>query len=127
MNSKLGDSPPCNPGWGIRPPYLVGRDKILDAFDMALKTGPRDPRFVGAPIGESGVGKTVLLNEMDEKAKALGWPVIGRQIIPGESFLVPLLNELLSEASSMRFQIANEDNCLQSVVQCSTSDCDVST
>jgi len=106
VNLKQDDSPPYNPGWGIRPPYLAGRENILDAFDLALKSGPRNPRFIGALIGERGVGKTVLLNEMGDKARTLGWPVIARQITSGESFLVPLLYELLSEAGSKRSQIA---------------------
>jgi hypothetical protein len=89
----------------MRPPYLAGRDNILGAFDLALKSGPRNPRFVGALIGERGIGKTVLLNEMGEKAKQLGWPVVARQITPNESFLVPLLYDLLGEAGSKRSQL----------------------
>jgi hypothetical protein len=65
---------PYSPGAGTRPPALVGRERELEAMDVALqrlRIG-RDGRSAML-TGLRGVGKTVLLNEFEQLADARGY------------------------------------------------------
>src|ERR1700679_3033907 len=67
-------SNPYNPGAGTRPPALVGRDAEIDAMDVTLQrllrgTNGRSQLLTGL----RGVGKTVLLNEFEDIARARGY------------------------------------------------------
>ena len=65
---------PYTPGAGRRPPYLAGRDRDLEDFSSLieiLSTGGADRSFVYS--GLRGVGKTVLLIELDILASEAGW------------------------------------------------------
>ena len=67
MDPKLN---PYSPGAGVIPPELVGRDELLANTEIALERillgkSERNIMFHGVP----GVGKTVLLNELEERAK----------------------------------------------------------
>jgi len=60
---------PFSPGAGSPPPELVGRDNILDKARILLgriKYGKAEKGLM--LIGLRGVGKTVLLNEIDKIA-----------------------------------------------------------
>ncbi len=65
---------PYSPGAGTRPPALVGRDREIDAMDVALQRLllGRDGRSQ-LLTGLRGVGKTVLLNEFEQLADARGY------------------------------------------------------
>ena len=60
---------PYSPGAGTRPPALVGRDREIEAMDVALQRLllGRDGRSQML-TGLRGVGKTVLLNEFEQLA-----------------------------------------------------------
>ncbi len=65
---------PFSPGAGARPPALVGREREIEAMDIALqrlRLG-RDGRSAML-TGLRGVGKTVLLNEFELLADARGY------------------------------------------------------
>ncbi len=65
---------PFSPGAGTRPPALVGREREIEAMDIALqrlRLG-RDGRSEML-TGLRGVGKTVLLNEFELLADARGY------------------------------------------------------
>ena len=69
---------PFNPGSGLRPPALVGREAELETFEVALARNAQGLQSRGIVLsGLRGVGKTVLLNEMRAKAESAGWFVIG--------------------------------------------------
>ena len=63
-------SNPFAPGAGTQPPEMAGRDRILNDAKIALERVK-----VGRParsqmlLGLRGVGKTVLLNRIDQMAK----------------------------------------------------------
>lgn len=65
---------PYSPGAGVRPVELAGRDAELEAFDVLVHRA-----VAGRPAqslilyGLRGVGKTVLLNEMADRARHGGW------------------------------------------------------
>src|SRR5579862_9413624 len=65
---------PYSPGAGTRPPALVGRDREIDAMDVALQRlrAGRDGRSQ-LLTGLRGVGTTVLLNEFEQLADARGF------------------------------------------------------
>jgi Putative restriction endonuclease len=68
---------PFRPGYNRRPPVLAGRDEVLAAADEAVAMAVGEALTPPALllVGQRGVGKTVLLGEIaDRAAKAYGWP-----------------------------------------------------
>lgn len=65
---------PFNPGAGTAPPFLVGRDRELEAIAVAIGRISLG-RFERSIMlkGLRGVGKTVLLNEFGKSAVTAGW------------------------------------------------------
>lgn len=65
---------PYSPGAGTRPPALVGREREIEAMDVALQRMlmGRDGRSQML-TGLRGVGKTVLLNEFELLAEGRGY------------------------------------------------------
>jgi Cdc6-like AAA superfamily ATPase len=62
---------PFRPGAGTPPPALIGRDELIEKYDVALRralTGRPGKSLM--PIGLRGVGKTVLLNRFQEIARS---------------------------------------------------------
>jgi DNA-binding CsgD family transcriptional regulator len=68
---------PFAPGAGTRPPELAGREQILEDATIALER-LKDGRPAKSQmlLGLRGVGKTVLLNELDRVAAQLGYLTI---------------------------------------------------
>jgi hypothetical protein len=76
---------PYQPGAGLRPPALVGRDGELDTFAVLLQRaeiGLVDPSMI--LTGLRGVGKTVLLNELAATAERRDWMVARTEARGGE-------------------------------------------
>lgn len=69
-------SNPFTPSFGISPPVLSGRAGVLGRVEAALAHGPRHPDFTMLVTGSRGIGKTVLLNAVEEAAGRLGWAAI---------------------------------------------------
>ena len=67
---------PYTPGAGSRPPSLVGRDRELLSFEVAVKRLSQErPAKSQMLTGLRGVGKTVLLNRFSEIARDEGYRV----------------------------------------------------
>jgi hypothetical protein len=65
---------PYNPGAGSRPSHLVGCDGEIAAMDVALKRLRRGTNGRSQLLtGLQGVGKTVLLNELEDLAVGRGF------------------------------------------------------
>ena len=64
---------PFRPSFGVPPLFWVGRATILDSFRSALATGPGAFGRSMVISGARGIGKTVLLNELEDIATANGW------------------------------------------------------
>lgn len=77
---------PFNPGSGVRPPELVGRDGEIDAFDLLVARSKSNTVGDRGMVlsGLRGVGKTVLLNVFAEHARRNDWLVIQLEAQPGE-------------------------------------------
>jgi hypothetical protein len=68
---------PFSPGAGAPPPELVGRDPILeDARVLMTRIKRKRPEKSMLLTGLRGVGKTVLLNEMERMAREEGYQTI---------------------------------------------------
>lgn len=67
---------PFRPTFGASPRVWAGRDIILDEFSRALDGGAGNPDRSILISGSRGIGKTVLLNELEDIAAARGWVVL---------------------------------------------------
>ncbi len=74
---------PFTASFGVSPPLLVGRDALLDEFTEALEDGPGAAGRATLYTGARGSGKTVLLNAVEDRARAQGWLVISETASPG--------------------------------------------
>ncbi|MGH9000452.1 MAG: ATP-binding protein [Acidimicrobiia bacterium] len=67
---------PYSPGAGLRPPALAGRDEDIVVFETLLgRAAMGRPSQSVVLTGLRGVGKTVLLNDLADRARAGGWVV----------------------------------------------------
>lgn len=68
---------PYTPNAGAEPEAVVGRDDQLQSFDVLLRRLTRGKTEQSMIItGLRGVGKTVLLNQFEQKAVDQGWVII---------------------------------------------------
>jgi hypothetical protein len=74
---------PFSPSFGTSPPLLVGRQQLIDAFVQGLEDGPGAPARATLYTGQSGVGKTALLNAIEDRAREFGWIVISEDASQG--------------------------------------------
>ena len=90
---------PFSPGAGFPPPELVGRDSILEKAKILLgriRNGRAEKSLM--LIGLRGVGKTVLLNEVETIAQGEEYSTIFLEAHEGKNFaalLTPHLRTLL--------------------------------
>jgi hypothetical protein len=90
---------PFSPGAGSPPPELVGRDNILEKAKILfgrVREGRSEKSMI--LIGLRGVGKTVLLNEIDKLADTERFRTLFLEVHEGKSFpllLAPHLRTLL--------------------------------
>ena len=92
-------SNPFSPGAGAPPPELVGRGPLLEQARVLLgRVKQRRPEKSLLLTGLRGVGKTVLLNEIDRMAKAAGYQTIfieAHEDKPLGPLLAPYLRSVL--------------------------------
>jgi hypothetical protein len=96
---------PFSPGAGSPPPELVGRDPILEQARILLgRVKQKKPEKSMLLTGLRGVGKTVLLNDIEHLAKTNKYQTINveaHEDKPLGSLLVPGLRGLLFELNRM--------------------------
>lgn len=91
---------PYRPGAATAPRYLAGRQPQLNRFDKILAGAPEIPANLRL-TGLRGVGKSVLLKEMEDRAKTSGWSTVRRQLEPrhnSELELTSLIGALTTAA-----------------------------
>ena len=90
---------PFSPGAGSPPPELVGRDPVLEEARVLLgRVKIRRPEKSMLLTGLRGVGKTVLLNEIERLASAAGYRTIALEAHEDKrlaALLAPYLRRLL--------------------------------
>lgn len=78
---------PYAPGAGTRPPLIAGRDSEIQAYEVLLDRLKRGTAGQSMIItGLRGVGKTVLLNALEDISVERGWIAAGRELDEGTSF-----------------------------------------
>jgi hypothetical protein len=92
---------PFSPGAGSPPPELVGRESILESARILFgRTIEKRPEKSILLTGLRGVGKTVLLNEIDRLAVKMGYRTVVVEAHEDKALaalLVPPLRKLLYE------------------------------
>ena len=92
---------PFSPGAGAPPPELAGREEVLEQTRILLgRVKQKRPEKSILLTGLRGVGKTVLLNEMERLAQADGYRTILIEVHENKSLgvlLAPHLRRLLYE------------------------------
>ncbi len=86
---------PYNPGAGAPPPELAGRDDLIARADLALertKNGKAARSLM--LLGLRGVGKTVLLNEFEQRAESKGCQTSLFEIDPDKTLAAQLAPQL---------------------------------
>ena len=74
-----------SPTFGYRPKYIIGRDKEISEFMEGISNAPGHPNRATFFIGQRGMGKTVLLLELAERAREEGYIVA--RVVAGETML----------------------------------------
>lgn len=96
---------PYSPGAGTPPPELVGRNPIIEQADILLgRIQAHRPEKSLLFTGLRGVGKTVLLNEIERRAKDKGYRTIFVEAHENKALgplLAPYLRSLLFELNRM--------------------------
>lgn len=70
---------PFRPGNGIMPPYLAGRESIIERFEASLDTALSLPQNL-VITGVRGTGKTVLLQRLEESCVRKNWLFVRREM-----------------------------------------------
>jgi len=73
---------------------LAGRDRILSAADLSLASHGNNFGSFFVVHGPRGLGKTALLNEIDERAKGVDWATVKHEMTRNGPLLHPLLDQL---------------------------------
>lgn len=90
---------PYAPGAGTPPPLMTGRDDLVQIADIALtraKVGKSAKSFVA--VGLRGVGKTVVLNKVQDIADEKGYQsafIEAEENIPVVKLLIPQMKRIL--------------------------------
>ncbi|WP_297008841.1 ATP-binding protein [uncultured Corynebacterium sp.] len=74
---------PFRPSFGVTPPLVAGRDPIVAELADALDAGPGAPGRASLFTGNRGIGKTVMLNEVEALARSRGWVVVSETATKG--------------------------------------------
>lgn len=76
-------SSPFRPSFGINPPLVAGRDVVVEELRDAVRGGPGAAGRAALFTGNRGIGKTVMLNEVEAVAREESWLVISETATPG--------------------------------------------
>jgi hypothetical protein len=86
---------PYAPGAGTKPPALVGRDSLIESFDILLErleNGYTEQSMI--ITGLRGVGKTVLLDVFREKAEVRDWATVEWEVEKNARFGAKIASEV---------------------------------
>ena len=107
---------PYTPGAGTPPPALEGRDDELDAFRLViarLSKGRHENSLI--LYGLRGVGKTVLLGEMEHIASQGKWQTVAIEVRTGSDFMQTLARALVQTTRKLRPVTSKAKRAVESV------------
>lgn len=117
---------PFRPTAGAEPPRIIGRDDIALEFTESLRAGVGAPARLMRIAGPRGSGKTVLLCDLRDRARELGWKAV--IVSAGPSLLQDLRDQvdlpLTTNASlgvnagfvSAKVGVASKDHTLRTLL-----------
>ena len=73
---------PFKPSAGSSPPELIGREASLQRIRDGVTEGPGAPGRISLFSGARGIGKTVMLNEVEEAYQREGWSRVSLTATP---------------------------------------------
>ncbi|MCY3561202.1 MAG: AAA family ATPase [bacterium] len=82
---------------------LAGRRDVLNSFDLVFDS-IRSPSYATLLWGLRGTGKTVLLNAVEDRARAQGWAVASSAAVSGHG----LVDQIASKASDLLAGLRDE-------------------
>ncbi len=94
---------PFTPTFGIVPPVLAGRDKLLGDMDRAFDNWPGDPNLCTILIGPRGSGKTAMLSCIGDVAMENGWIVADTTASNG------MLEDILQRAIDVAAEVVGKE------------------
>lgn len=95
-------SNPFKPTAGAEPPVLIGRERVVDDFLEGIRDGVGAPGRLLRITGPRGSGKTVLLTELGDLARAQGWEVVDETA--GEGLPSRVCRALQKEPAQVRLE-----------------------
>ena len=87
-----------SPSFGNRPSYLVGRGNVISTFISGLEQEPGNRDRAMLMFGQRGSGKTVLLWELADRARKLGF-VVATPTVASEDMLERIVEKSKKQAS----------------------------
>lgn len=91
-------SNPFTPTFGLIPPFMAGREELVEDLSAAFAHGLGDPNLCTVISGARGTGKTALLSFMADEAASQGW--ISVNTTASEGMLEDILLQTGREAAS---------------------------
>lgn len=92
----MGMANPFTPTFGIIPPFMAGREALIEELSSAFSNGLGDPNLCTIVSGARGAGKTALLSFMASEAESQGW--ITARTTAAEGMLEDILDQALVSA-----------------------------
>ena len=92
---------PFSPSFGISPPVLAGRREVLSRFDTVFDN-IRSPSYATLLWGLRGTGKTVLLNAVEDRARARGWLTVSAVAVGRNGLVEQIRRKALGLLASLR-------------------------
>ncbi|MCY4423395.1 MAG: ATP-binding protein [Acidimicrobiaceae bacterium] len=96
---------PFSPTFGISPPVLAGRDDVLADMDEVIDGNIYSPACASLLLGIRGMGKTALLNAIEDRARGQGWLTISESGYPAG-----LVSRITLHASELVRSLDAEDS-----------------
>lgn len=111
-NNSNNSNNPFTPIFGRIPPFMAGREHVLNDITTALDSDGNDPNLCTIFVGARGTGKTALLAYLSQEALAKGW--VCANVSATSGMLEDILERALDSAdafverkSSMRLKSLN--------------------
>ena len=82
---------PFTPTFGMVPPFMAGRDRLLDEMSMAFEDGIGNPNLATILVGARGTGKTALLSCIAEEAQSRGW--VAANVVAADGMLEDIVQQ----------------------------------
>lgn len=89
---------PFTPSFGIVPPFMAGREGLIEDLSGAFANGIGDPNLSTVLSGPRGSGKTALLSFMADEAASQGW--VSANTTAAEGMLDDILDQATVSASN---------------------------